>query len=351
MVTPKNNGSTISSRFSLSLSTASRSVAGTPSLHGNPSRWPPYTPSGASGGGANGSSGGAGGGGGGWEPPSPSATSPPRRLQSAFAAASMLRGSLGGSGEDFAGRATASTSRSTLLDGSATELTAVGAAAVAAAEIAAAPAAGDAPRPVSDAVSMLGEAATAPVHPPPLLVLPPSAQGPQDAAATRAVNAPPIDLEGHKRTLSGHLIDMYGTVQEERRRAEAAMAAADAGRPAPGDAIVVTGLNKAYVHVFRGRGSNALSELSLVIEEGECFGLLGPNGAGKTTTIGILSGFVAPSAGRCRIVGRDTATDMRSIYRTMVSCRGSYRSRLACGCRQLPPTAALKATYVHRMLL
>ena len=42
-------------------------------------------------------------------------------------------------------------------------------------------------------------------------------------------------------------------------------------------------------------------------------GLLGPNGAGKSTMIKALLGFVVPSAGRMRVLGRDVATQPLEI--------------------------------------
>lgn len=49
----------------------------------------------------------------------------------------------------------------------------------------------------------------------------------------------------------------------------------------------------------------ALREISFEVKKGEVLGFLGPNGAGKSTTMQILSGNLAPSAGRVMICGID----------------------------------------------
>lgn len=51
----------------------------------------------------------------------------------------------------------------------------------------------------------------------------------------------------------------------------------------------------------------AVNGVSLSVLEGEIFGLLGPNGAGKSTCLRILSGNLAPTAGRVEIDGLDLA--------------------------------------------
>ena len=43
--------------------------------------------------------------------------------------------------------------------------------------------------------------------------------------------------------------------------------------------------------------------IDLALAEGEALGIIGPNGAGKTTLFGIVSGTVAPDAGRVLFAG------------------------------------------------
>ncbi len=45
--------------------------------------------------------------------------------------------------------------------------------------------------------------------------------------------------------------------------------------------------------------------LSFTVPQGRILGLLGKNGTGKTTTINILSGFLKPRSGECRIFGQN----------------------------------------------
>lgn len=48
--------------------------------------------------------------------------------------------------------------------------------------------------------------------------------------------------------------------------------------------------------------------LSFRVPEGKILGLLGKNGTGKTTTINLLSGFLSPRQGECRIFGQNVQT-------------------------------------------
>lgn len=64
------------------------------------------------------------------------------------------------------------------------------------------------------------------------------------------------------------------------------------------------GITKEYRSWFSGRTVRALDDFSLRVERGEIFGFLGPNGAGKTTAIHLAMGFMRPTRGHGRMLGR-----------------------------------------------
>nr|WP_042195030.1 ABC transporter ATP-binding protein [Kibdelosporangium sp. MJ126-NF4]CEL21586.1 ABC transporter, ATP-binding protein [Kibdelosporangium sp. MJ126-NF4]CTQ92367.1 ABC transporter, ATP-binding protein [Kibdelosporangium sp. MJ126-NF4] len=66
-----------------------------------------------------------------------------------------------------------------------------------------------------------------------------------------------------------------------------------------GDAIVVSGIRKAYGDL------TAVDGVSFTVAEGEFFGILGPNGAGKTTTLEIVEGLREADAGSVTLLGQN----------------------------------------------
>ena len=71
--------------------------------------------------------------------------------------------------------------------------------------------------------------------------------------------------------------------------------------------IRIDRLTKTY---GRARG---VTDLTLHVPEGSCFGFIGPNGAGKSTTIRTLLGLLSPTSGSARVLGLDCAGQRERI--------------------------------------
>jgi ABC-2 type transport system ATP-binding protein len=59
----------------------------------------------------------------------------------------------------------------------------------------------------------------------------------------------------------------------------------------------------------------AVSGIDLTVEAGEMVGYIGPNGAGKSTTIKMMTGVLAPTSGRLRVLGLDPVADRVALVR------------------------------------
>ncbi len=75
--------------------------------------------------------------------------------------------------------------------------------------------------------------------------------------------------------------------------------------------IEIDRLTKNYGH------HTVVDDLSFRCEPGEVLGFLGPNGAGKSTTMKMITGFVAPSAGRVSVCGHDIDDDALAARRRL----------------------------------
>ena len=71
--------------------------------------------------------------------------------------------------------------------------------------------------------------------------------------------------------------------------------------------IYMKNLTKTY---GRARG---VTDLTLHVPAGSCFGFIGPNGAGKSTTIRTLLGLIAPTSGSAEVMGLDCVRDRTAI--------------------------------------
>src|SRR6266536_345993 len=59
----------------------------------------------------------------------------------------------------------------------------------------------------------------------------------------------------------------------------------------------------------------AVDNINLSVRRGSFFGFLGPNGAGKSTTIKMLTGLLAPTSGKIRVLGRDLSAEPLEVKR------------------------------------
>jgi ABC-2 type transport system ATP-binding protein len=73
----------------------------------------------------------------------------------------------------------------------------------------------------------------------------------------------------------------------------------------------IIGLTKRFA------GQLALDELTLIVEQGACYGLVGPNGSGKSTTMRSVVGLVRPDAGTVEVCGIRTDRDIIGVRRSM----------------------------------
>jgi branched-chain amino acid transport system ATP-binding protein len=81
----------------------------------------------------------------------------------------------------------------------------------------------------------------------------------------------------------------------------------------------------ALERVSKSFGAVIIAEdLDLKVAEGEALGMLGPNGAGKTTLFGVISGMIAPNAGRVVFAGMDV-TRLSPVKRCRLGIARSFQ--------------------------
>jgi branched-chain amino acid transport system ATP-binding protein len=82
--------------------------------------------------------------------------------------------------------------------------------------------------------------------------------------------------------------------------------------------LELTGISKSYGAL------KATDNLTLTVDEGEALGIIGPNGAGKSTMFNLITGDVAPDAGRVLFAGTDITT-MAPYARSRLGIGRSYQ--------------------------
>ena len=84
------------------------------------------------------------------------------------------------------------------------------------------------------------------------------------------------------------------------------------------ETVLILGLKKYY-----GR-KLAVDDVSLGIQQGECFGLLGANGAGKTSVFQMLTGGRRVSAGQIYISGNSVLEQLSKVYPVLLNNQSQY---------------------------
>jgi ABC-2 type transport system ATP-binding protein len=74
--------------------------------------------------------------------------------------------------------------------------------------------------------------------------------------------------------------------------------------PAATLVIEFSRISKTYRSIL-GRSVTAVEDFSLQVAEGEILGIAGPNGAGKSTLLSLLLGYLRPTSGTVRIMGKE----------------------------------------------
>jgi len=70
--------------------------------------------------------------------------------------------------------------------------------------------------------------------------------------------------------------------------------------------------------------TEAVKNISFLIEKNKTLGLLGPNGCGKTTSIGMMLGLIKPTSGNVYIDGKDINKSERSSLLSLINFASPY---------------------------
>ena len=69
--------------------------------------------------------------------------------------------------------------------------------------------------------------------------------------------------------------------------------------------LELVNISKTYFHANTSEDIDAVSDISLKVEDGKFVSIIGPSGCGKTTLLRIISGLEQPSAGKIILKGKE----------------------------------------------
>ena len=119
--------------------------------------------------------------------------------------------------------------------------------------------------------------------------------------------------------------------------------------------IAISGqeISKSYGHY------RVLNDVSIQIDQGECFALFGPNGAGKTTLLKIFATLFRPTSGQIKVLGQDAVKEREAVRASiMFLAHGSYlydelnaieNLQFALGLRSLTPSMSAIVSTLDRV--
>ena len=72
-------------------------------------------------------------------------------------------------------------------------------------------------------------------------------------------------------------------------------------------------------------GVKAVDGIDLRVAKGEIFGLIGPNGSGKSTIVNLITGLLAPTAGRI-VIDAEDVTELPTHARVALGVARTFQN-------------------------